>query len=86
MSPHRIGDMVRQVLVLGGGPAALCMAASLAEQGPLCTRFVWRGRCGRSALRLDVQLRAACPWLELQLQVNWRQRHELLRLEIPWLR
>ena len=25
--------MVRQVLVLGGGPAALCMAASLAEQG-----------------------------------------------------
>ena len=55
----------------------------LAEQGPLCTRLVWRGRCGRSALRLDVQLRAACPWLELQLQVDWRQRHELLRLEIP---
>ena len=25
--------MVRQVLVLGGGPAALCMAAALAEQG-----------------------------------------------------
>jgi len=55
----------------------------LAEQGPLCTRLVWRGRCGRSALRLDVQLRAACPSLELQLQVDWRQRHELLRLEIP---
>ena len=55
----------------------------LAEQGPLCTRLVWRGRCGRSALRLDVQLRAACPYLELQLQVDWRQRHELLRLEIP---
>jgi alpha-mannosidase len=55
----------------------------LAEQGPLCTRLVWRGRCGRSALRLDVQLRAASPWLELQLQVDWRQRHELLRLEIP---
>ena len=55
----------------------------LAEQGPLCTRLVWRGHCGRSALRLDVQLRAASPWLELQLQVDWRQRHELLRLEIP---
>ena len=55
----------------------------LAEQGPLCTRLVWRGRCGRSALRLDVQLRAASPWLELTLQVDWRQRHELLRLEIP---
>lgn len=55
----------------------------LAEQGPLCTRLVWRGRCGRSALRLDVQLRAASPWLELSLQVDWHQRHELLRLELP---
>ena len=55
----------------------------LLEQGPLCTRLVWRGRCGRSSLRLDVQLRAASPWLELTLQVDWRQRHELLRLEIP---
>ena len=55
----------------------------LVEQGPLCTRLVWRGRCGSSALRLGVQLRAACPWLELNLSVDWRQRHELLRLEIP---
>ena len=55
----------------------------LAEQGPLCTRLVWRGCCGRSALRLDVQLRAASPWLELTLRVDWRQRHELLRLEVP---
>jgi alpha-mannosidase len=55
----------------------------LAEQGPLCTRLVWRGHCGRSALRLDVQLRAASPWLELSLQVDWCQRHELLRLELP---
>ena len=55
----------------------------LAEQGPLCTRLVWRGRCGASDLRLDVQLRAASPWLELSLSVQWRQRHELLRLEIP---
>ena len=55
----------------------------LAEQGPLCTRLVWRGLCGRSPLRLDVQLRAASPWLELTLRVDWRQRHELLRLEVP---
>ncbi len=55
----------------------------LLEAGPLCARAVWRGRCGRSALRLDVQLRAACPWLELTLAVDWRQRHELLRLELP---
>jgi alpha-mannosidase len=55
----------------------------LVEQGPLCTCLVWRGRCGASALRLAVQLRAASPWLELTLSVDWRQRHELLRLELP---
>jgi len=55
----------------------------IVERGPLCVRLVWQGRCGASALRLAVQLRAACPWLELTLSVDWRQRHELLRLEIP---
>ncbi|MCP9797353.1 lycopene beta cyclase [Cyanobium sp. Lug-B] len=33
MSPHRTGEMARDVLVLGGGPAALCIAAALAEEG-----------------------------------------------------
>jgi alpha-mannosidase len=56
---------------------------TLVEQGPLCSRLVWRGRAGQSALRLDVQLRAGCPWLELSLSVDWRQQHELLRLELP---
>ena len=55
----------------------------IAEQGPLLVRLVWRGRCGASALRLDLQLRAACPYLECTLQVDWQQRHELLRLELP---
>jgi alpha-mannosidase len=55
----------------------------VAEQGPLCARLVWQGRCGSSRLRLDVQLRAASPWLEFTLQVKWCQRHELLRLELP---
>ena len=58
-------------------------APELVEQGPLCCRFVMRGRCGQSALRLDIQLRAASPYLELALTVDWRQRHELLRLELP---
>ncbi len=53
------------------------------EHGPLCGRLVWRGRCGASALRLDLQLRAGSPWLELTLSVDWRQRHELLRFELP---
>jgi alpha-mannosidase len=55
----------------------------LLEVGPLCGRVVWRGLCGRSRLRLDVQLRAASPYLELTLSVDWRQVHELLRLELP---
>jgi alpha-mannosidase len=53
------------------------------EQGPLCTTFLWRGRCGASAVRLEGRLLANTPWLELVLSVDWRQRHELLRLEIP---
>ena len=53
------------------------------EQGPLCSRFVRRGQCGTSAVRLEGQLRAGCPWLELVLSVDWRARHELLRLELP---
>ena len=55
----------------------------LAETGPLCVRLVWRGICGRSRLRLDGVLRAASPYLELTLAVDWRQVHELLRLELP---
>ena len=55
----------------------------LAETGPLCGRVVWRGRCGRSRLRLDAVLRAASPYLELTLAVDWCQVHELLRLELP---
>ena len=55
----------------------------LVEQGPLCCRFVVRGCCGQSPLRLDIQLRAASPYLELTLMVDWCQRHELLRLELP---
>jgi alpha-mannosidase len=53
------------------------------ERGPLCASFVWRGHCGRSPVRLQGRLLAGSPWLELILRVDWRQRHELLRLEVP---
>ncbi|MFM7171208.1 MAG: alpha-mannosidase [Cyanobium sp.] len=53
------------------------------EEGPLCARMVWRGRCGASSVRLDGILLAGSPWFELVLQVDWRQRHELLRLHVP---
>jgi alpha-mannosidase len=53
------------------------------ERGPLCSRFVWRGRCGTSPVRLDGRLLAGAPALELTLRLEWRQLHELLRLEIP---
>jgi alpha-mannosidase len=58
-------------------------ALELVEQGPLCVRLVARGRCGASPLRLDLRLLAGSPWLELVLRVHWRQRHELLQLEVP---
>ncbi|QNI71776.1 alpha-mannosidases/ glycoside hydrolase family 38 [Cyanobium sp. NS01] len=53
------------------------------ERGPLCASFVWRGRFGRSRVRLEGRLLAATPWLELTLSIDWHQRHELLRLELP---
>ena len=53
------------------------------ECGPLCASFSWHGSCGTSAVRLDGRLLAGSPWLELVLSVDWRQRHELLRLEVP---
>ncbi|MFN7677988.1 MAG: alpha-mannosidase [Cyanobacteriota bacterium] len=53
------------------------------EQGPLCVQMAWRGRCGGSPVRLDGRLLAGSPWFELVLRVDWRQRHELLRLSVP---
>jgi len=53
------------------------------EAGALCGRFRLRGRCGGSSVRLEGRLLAGQPWLELVLSLDWRQRHELLRLEVP---
>ena len=50
--------------------------------GPLLAHAVLRYRIGLSALRLDLRLRADCPWLELICR-SAAQRHELLRLELP---
>lgn len=64
-------------------PLAWEPALELVEEGPLCVRLVARGHCGASPLRLDLRLLAGSPWLELVLRVHWRQRHELLQLEVP---
>lgn len=55
----------------------------LVEAGPLLARLVWRCRAGASLIRVDLQLRADHPWLELICSIDWRQTHELLRLEVP---
>ncbi len=55
----------------------------LHESGPLLVVVVQRFLVGTSELRLDLRLRADCPWIELVASVNWQQRHELLRLELP---
>ena len=54
----------------------------LREAGPLSVLLVQRFQLGTSELRLDLRFRADCPWLELIASVDWRQRHELLRLEL----
>ena len=34
-------------------------------------------------MRLDLRLKADTPWLELICSIDWRQTHELLRLDLP---
>ena len=53
------------------------------EAGPLVGHLALRFQVGLSTLRLDLRLRADCPWLELIAAVDWRQCHELLRIELP---
>jgi alpha-mannosidase len=60
--------------------------AELISAGPLAVQLRWRGRVGASPVRLELRLLAGSPWLELLLCQHWRQRHELLQLEIPLAR
>ena len=53
------------------------------DQGPLVAHLVLRRRLGASCMRLDLRLKADTPWLELICSIDWRQTHELLRLELP---
>ena len=57
--------------------------AAIHAEGPVCAELIWRGRCGGSPARLSLRLLAGSPAVELTLSVQWRQRHELLQLEIP---
>ncbi|MGC6482524.1 MAG: alpha-mannosidase [Synechococcus sp.] len=59
------------------------VSLDVVEAGPLVARVLIRARAGESLIRLDCQLRADCPWVELTCSVDWRQTHELLRLEVP---
>ena len=61
-------------------------APELVSAGPLAVQFRWRGSVGESPVRLELRLLAGSPWLELLLCQQWRQRHELLQLEIPLAR
>ena len=64
-------------------PIAPLAPMDLRESGPLTAALMQRFRIGTSELRLDLRMHADSPWLELVVSVDWRQRHELLRLEIP---
>jgi len=61
-------------------------APELVSAGPLAAQLRWRGMVGESPVRLELRLLAGSPWLELVLCQHWRQRHELLQLEIPLAR
>ena len=53
------------------------------DQGPLVAHLVLRRQLGASRMRLDLRLKADTPWLELICSIDWRQTHELLRLDLP---
>ena len=53
------------------------------DQGPLVAHLVLRRQLGASSMRLDLRLKADTPWLELICSIDWRQTHELLRLDLP---
>ena len=55
----------------------------MAASGPLQLHACRRGHIGASPFRLDLRLMASSPWLEVTLAIDWRQRHEVLRLECP---
>ncbi len=67
-------------------PMAADWQLELVEQGPLVARVVLRSSIESSALRMDVLLRADSPAVELQVTIDWRQTHELLRVVCPLAR
>ena len=64
-------------------PFSWCSGPEVLESGPLCTALRWRGHCGQSPIQLMLRLQAGSEVLELCLQSQWQQHHELLRLELP---
>ena len=64
-------------------PMAESWTAELVESGPLVARIVLRAALGLSKVRLDLLLKADTPWLEIQISIDWKQTHELLRFELP---
>ena len=67
-------------------PMAAEWQVELVEQGPLVARIVLRSSIESSAVRMDVLMRADRPAVELQVTINWRQTHELLRMVCPLVR
>ena len=64
-------------------PFSWSSGPELIEAGPLSSQWRWRGNCGQSPIQLLLRLQAGSEVLELCLQSQWQQQHELLRLELP---
>ncbi len=52
-------------------------------RGPLAASIVWDGHIGqRTLLRLQGMLYAGDPFVHLQLEVDWRERHRVLKMVV----
>ncbi|HAZ64614.1 MAG TPA: hypothetical protein DCZ72_13525 [Armatimonadetes bacterium] len=62
---------------------AVWTAPATVEEGPLRAAVIQHGTIGSSELRAEWRIVAGQAAVELELTVDWRQRHQLLRMVLP---
>jgi alpha-mannosidase len=58
-------------------------APALIESGPLRASLLQEGLVGDTRLVADWRVHADADWVELLLEVHWRERHRVLKLVLP---
>jgi alpha-mannosidase len=76
-------EVDHQLLTLGNkatGPLKL----KVIREGALRARLQGVGRLGeKSRIRVDYVLEAGSPWLKIEIDIDWRERHRLLKFHTP---